>query len=172
VDAIECIKGRVSVRRFRKDPVQDMVLDEILESAIAAPSAGNLQDWELIVVRKPENKKRLAEAAMGQQMIEQAPVVVVVCTNLNKIGRYGERGTHLYSIQDAAAATQNILLAAWDKGIGSCWIGAFDEARVKGVLVIPEHVRPLAIVPLGYPAEKPSKPERWQLKDFVHKERF
>ena len=125
-----------------------------------------------MVVREPENKKKLAEAALGQSMIEEAPVVVVVCSNLKKISRYGSRGESLYSIQNTAAATQNLILAAWSKGIGSCWIGAFDEGKVRQTLVLPEHVRPLAIVPLGYPAEKPQKPERWPLKDFVHREHF
>lgn len=172
MDAISCIKGRASVRKFRKDPVQDMVLDDILEAAVAAPSAGNCQDWEFIAVREQQNKKRLVGAALGQGMIEEAPVVVVVCSNIRKISRYGSMGESLYSIQDAAAATQNLMLAAWDRGIGSCWIGAFDEGKVRQALVLPEHVKPLAIVPLGYPAEKPEKPERWPLKDFVHREHF
>jgi nitroreductase len=172
MDAMDCIKGRASVRRFKQDGIPDIVLDEVLEAAIAAPSAGNCQDWEFVVVRKPENRKRLASACMGQKMIEQAPVVVVVCSNTKKISRYGERGETLYTIQDAATATQNLMLAAWSKDIGSCWVGAFDEAEVSQLLVLPGHVRPMAVVPLGYPEEKPEKPRRWELKDFVHKEHF
>ena len=149
MDAMECIKGRTSVRRFKNEEIPDLLLDEILEAAIAAPSAGNCQDWEFIVVKKPENKRKLAEASLGQQMIEQAPVVVVVCSNLKKISRYGGRGEVLYTIQDSAAATQNLMLAAWAKGIGSCWVGAFNEGEVKEILVLPEHVRPMAVVPLG-----------------------
>jgi nitroreductase len=147
-------------------------LNEILEAAIAAPSSGNCQDWEFIVVKERQNKERLSAAARGERMIVEAPVVVVVCTNLNKLGRYGARGETLYSIQNTAAATQNLMLAAWEKGIGSCWVGAFDEDEVKQILVIPERVRPLAVIPLGYPNEKPVKPERWPLKDFVHREHF
>ncbi len=172
MDAMECIRGRASVRGFRGDDITELLMDEILEAAVAAPSAKNCQDWEFIVVKNPENRQRLAGAALGQDMIEEAPVVVVVCSNLKKSSRCGTRGETLYSIQDTAAATQNLMLAAWDKGIGSCWVGAFDEGRVRQVLVLPEHVRPLAIVPLGYPAETPKKPERWPLKDFVHREHF
>lgn len=172
METLECMKGRASVRRFRKDDVPEDVLDEILEAAIAAPSAGNCQDWEFIVVREPENRKRVSEASMGQGMIEQAPVVVVVCSNLKKIGRYGTRGEVLYSIQDSAAAAQNLLLAAWDRGIGSCWVGAFDEGELKQVLVLPEHVRPMAVIPMGYALDRPKKPERWPLKDFIHYEQF
>ena len=172
VNVIGCIKDRASVRRFRKDPIPDKVLDEVLEAGIAAPSAGNAQDWEFIVVKKPESKSRLAVAAFGQDMIGDAPVVVVVCSNLKKIERYGTRGKTLYTIQDAAAAAQNILLAAWDREIGSCWVGAFDEEEVGQILALPSHVRPMVIIPLGYPAEKPEKPKRWPLKDIVHQERF
>jgi nitroreductase len=172
MDAISCIKGRASVRKFRKDPIEDIVLEELLEAAVSAPSSGNLQNWEFVVVSRQENKDRLAEATMGQGFLSQAPLVVVVCSNLKKMGRYGSRGETLYSIQNTAAATQNLMLAAWDRGIGSCWIGAFSESDVREALVLPEHVKPLAMIALGYPAEEPVKPERWPLKDFVHRERF
>lgn len=124
------------------------------------------------MVKEPQNKSKLAVAAMGQDMIEDAPVVVVVCSNLKKIKRYGTRGEVLYTIQDAAAAAQNIMLAAWDREIGSCWVGGFDEADVARALALPSHVRPMAIIPMGYPAEKPKKPDRWPLKDFIHWEKF
>jgi nitroreductase len=169
---MECIRSRASVRKFQSKPVPGNVVDEILGAGIAAPSAGNSQDWELIVVKEPGNRSRLAVAAMGQGMIEDAPVVVVVCSNLKKISSYGTRGETLYTIQDAAAAAQNIMLAAWDREIGSCWVGAFDEADVARALALPSHLRPMAIIPMGYPAEKPRKPERWPLRDFVHWEKF
>ncbi len=169
---MSCIKGRATVRRFRKDPVSDMVMEELLEAAVSAPSSGNLQNWEFVVVTRQENRNRLSAAAMGQGFVSQAPVIVVVCSNLRKMARYGARGESLYSIQNTAAAIQNLMLAAWDKGIGSCWIGAFDESEVREAVALPGHVRPLAMVALGYPAEKPVKPERWPLRDFVHKERF
>jgi nitroreductase len=172
MDVFSCIKGRTSVRRFRGDAIRDVVLDRILEAAIHAPSSGNCQDWEFVVVRKAENRARLAEASLGQDMIKEAPVAVVVCSNLRKIARYGTRGETLYSIQNTAAATQNMMLAAWNEGIGSCWVGAFDEGKVRQALVLPEHVRPLAIVPMGYPDGKPEKPARWPLKESVHMEHF
>lgn len=172
MDVISCIRGRASVRRFRKDDIKDLVLDRILEAATQAPSSGNCQDWEFVVVRRPENRARLAEASWDQDMVGKAPVVVVVCSNLRKVARYGTRGETLYSIQNTAAATQNMMLAAWNEGIGSCWVGAFDEGKVRQALVLPEHVRPLAMVPMGYPDGEPEKPRRWPLKDSVHIERF
>ena len=100
-------------------------------------------------------------------------MVIVVCSNMRTIGdAYGERGTSLYSIQDTASAVQNMMLAAWDKGIGSCWVGSFNEEKVKAVLILPGHVRPMAIVPLGYPATKPLKPGRKSLDEVVHRDLY
>jgi nitroreductase len=171
MNTIECIKSRASVRNFRPDKIPDAVINEILEAAINAPSAGNVQDWEFIVVGRQDAKGRLAEAAWGQDFISQAPVVIVVCSNLRNIANaYGERGTGLYSIQDAAAATQNILLAAREKGIGSCWVGSFNEQKVRDIVVLPGHVRPLALVPLGYPIAEPRKTGRRNLQEVVHRD--
>jgi nitroreductase len=162
---------RKTIRRFRKDPIPDLEVEAIMEACVSAPSAGNSQDWEFVMVRTPEGRKRLAQAAMGQRQIEQAPLSIVACANSKK-NRYGMRGASLFSIQDVAAAVENILLAAWAKGIGSCWIGAFNEAEVSAALSLPGHVRPQAIITLGYPAEDVAKPKRWPPKDVLHAERF
>lgn len=173
MDTLECIRTRASVRSFKPDPIPGDVMNNILQAGVQAPSAGNTQDWEFIVVKKPELKNQLSGAALGQQMISKAPVVVVVCSNLDRIEKsYGERGVSLYSIQDTAAAVQNMLLAAWDQGVGSCWVGAFNEKAVKDALVLPERVRPLALIPFGYPTEKSMKPERIKLEDIVHEEMY
>lgn len=173
MDVSKCIKDRRDIRDFKPDPVPDNVLKEILDSAIQAPSSGNVQDWEFIVVKNQNTKKLLAEAALGQDFIAKAPVVIVVCSDLNRISySYGERGKNLYSIQNTAAAIQNLLLAAWDLGIGSCWVGAFNEQRIRETLVLPEHVRPLAIIPLGYPAKTPGKPGRRPLEEVLHREKY
>lgn len=129
--------------------------------ATMAPSAGNTQEWNFIVVKDEEIKKKLAKAALDQDFIAEAPVVIVVCADLEKISlRYGKRGELLYSIQDTALAIQNILLSAHALGLGSCFVGAFDEERVKSILELPDNLRPLAILPIGYPAEQPEKPRR------------
>jgi len=172
MDTLECIKARASVRKFTTEPIKDRDLETILEAAGHAPSAHNTQDWEFVVVKKGNRKQALAEACRGQKMIEQSPVSIVVCANLKKADRMGSRGRELYTFQDTAAATMNMLLSAWNLEIGSCWVGAFDEGKVRQLLVLPEHVRPVAVVVLGYPAEKPSKPERWPIEDFVHEETF
>ncbi len=166
------MKSRTETREFKKDPVPDDVINKILDAAVQAPSAGNVQDWEFIVVKSPETKKALALAAFEQDFIERAPVVIVVCSDLDRVAsKYGVRGSSLYSIQDAAVATENMLLAAHALGLGSCWVGALNEGRVKEILVLPTNVRPLAIIPIGYPAEKPEKHKR-DTKGVVHRERY
>ncbi len=173
METIECIKTRRSVRTYTKERIPEHITGEILEAAVQAPSAGNTQEWQFIVVSRPEIKKQIAEAAFGQHFIEKASLVIVVCADIEKIEKaYGERGVSLYVYQDTAAATQNLMLAAWERGIGSCWVGAFNEARIKGILVIPERVRPVAIIPMGYPLEKQSSPKKRPVKEVVHEERW
>lgn len=165
---IEVIKKRRSIRSFKKEPIPDDILLQILEAARWAPSAGNLQPWHFIVVKNNEVKKLLAMAALNQMFIAEAYVVIVVCAIPSvSASRYGVRGEKLYCLQDTAAAIQNMLLAAASLGIGSCWVGAFDEERVKNILRLPHYARPVAIVPMGYPAKVPTAPPRRHLKEIV-----
>ena len=173
MDALECIRTRRSVRSFRPDDIDEGTLNEVLEAATLAPSAGNVQDWEFIVVKDAERKQRLAEAALGQKFVAQAPVVIVACSDLEAIGKaYGSRGTSLYSAQNIAAAVENLMLAAWDRGVGSCWVGTFNEAKVKDTLILPPDLRPLVLIPMGRPAEAGEKPARKALGEVTHSEFF
>ena len=170
MDVVECIEGRTSIRVFKPDPVGDDVVDEGLRLANLAPSAGNLQARDFIVVRDAATKKELMHAAFQQEFVRTAPVVVVFCANLERIGHYGQRGKELYCIQDAAAALQNFSLFLHSRGLGSVWVGAFDEARAADALRTPPHVRPVAIVPVGYPAEKGVRRKRMPSGELVHRD--
>ena len=173
MQTMDCIKERRSVRKYRPDPIPDDVLNSILEAGTHAPSSGNVQDWEFIVVKNPETKTKIANAAWEQDFVKGAPVVIVVCSDIHRVSAaYGERGQTLYSVQNTSAAIQNILLAAWEKEIGSCWIGAFNESAIRNILVLPTNIRPLAIITLGYPAEVSNKPKRRDLKEVAHMERW
>lgn len=173
MDIFECIKGRRSIRAFKPDPISEEDLRKILDAAIHAPSAGNLQSWEFVVVRDKERKLQLARAALNQMFIAEAPVVIIVCANLERSGRgYGERGRTLYCIQDTAAATQNILLASYALGYGTCWVGAFREDQARKILKLPYGIRPVAIIPVGRPAESPAPRPRMPLDRVVHYETF
>lgn len=173
MDVFEAIKGRRSVRAYKDKDVSDEVVEKLIDAARWAPSAGNIQPWEFIVVRNPETKRKLAEAALGQYFIEEAPVVIVVCANeVRSAQGYGMRGKSLYCLQDTAAAAQNLILAAYAMGLGTCWVGAFREEEAKRVLKVPDGVRPVAIIPIGYPAEAPLPPMRRSIKQIIHYEGY
>ncbi len=168
MEFFDVIKKRRSVRQFKVDaPVADDHVQKILETAQLAPSAGNTQCTRFFVVRQPELKRRLASDAGHQMFIDQAPLVVVVVADLDAVGEsYGERGRSTYALQDTAAAAENILLAATDLGYGACWVGAFDEVRAAKILELPRCMRPVALIPIGVPAEPTMhRPPRRKLKD-------
>lgn len=173
MDVLEAIRGRRSIRAFQKRDIPSEIVDKIIDAARWAPSAGNIQPWEFIILRKPETKRMLAEAALGQTFIEEAPVVIVVCANENRSSQgYGVRGKTLYCLQDTAAAIQNIHLAAYALGLGTCWVGAFREEEARKILKIPGGIRPVAIIPVGYPAGKPMPRSRRPISQIVHYETF
>jgi nitroreductase len=169
----EAIKGRKSIRAFKKQDVPEEIVEKLIDAATWAPSAGNIQPWEFVIVRKPAIKKKLAQAALNQTFIEEVPVVIVVCANEKRSSMgYDLRGKTLYCIQDTAAATQNILLTAYSLGLGTCWIGAFNEDKAKEAVNAPEGVRPVAIIPMGYPNEAPSQRNRRPISQIMHHESF
>jgi len=172
MDVIEAMKKRRSIRSFKKKKIPAKILAKILEVATYAPSSGNLQNWEFILIRDENAKRKITEIAFGQSFIEEADVIIVACSNQNKMFRYGERGEKLYAIQNVAAAIQNILLAASYFDIGSCWIGAFDSKELKKFLELPENIMPHAIIPLGYPNEKPNIPKRIDWKEITFYEKY
>jgi nitroreductase len=153
-DIIDAIKERRSIRRFESTPVPDATIGRLLESAHLAPSAGNLEPWKFIVVKNDTLINRLADAAHGQDFLREAPVCIVVCADPDRsAARYGRRGLELYCLQDTAAAIQNLLLTATAYGLGTCWVGAFEEDHVKTALNLAPGLRPIAIIPVGFPAE-------------------
>jgi nitroreductase len=173
MNVFDAIKSRRSVRAFKRDAIKNDDLKKILEAARWAPSAGNRQPLEIVVVKDEAIKQRLAQATRGQDFIIDAPVVLVICANMARTSsRYDERGANLYCIQDTAAAAQNIHLAAYALGYATCWIGAFDEGKAAEVVDAPNGVRPVAIIPIGKPAEKPRAPQRIPLSEIVHEEKF
>ncbi|BDH79551.1 MAG TPA: nitroreductase family protein [Methanothermobacter sp.] len=163
---LDVIKGRRSIRRFKKRDIPREYLEKIMEAARWAPSAGNLQSRKFLIVKNPQLKNEIANAAYRQSFIAEAPVVIVACADLERSALgYGERGRNLYCLFDVAAAVENMLLTIHELGLGACWVGAFDERLVSEILDIPSTLRPVTIVPLGYPAEKPSPPPRMSLEE-------
>jgi nitroreductase len=155
MNLLETIKNRRSIRKFQKKEIPEKIIDQLIEALIWAPSAGNLQSRKFYFVFNQEIKEKLVRAALEQNFIAQVPLVVVGCADEKTALRYGERGKNLYSVCDVATSIQNLMLLAAEKGLGTCWIGAFDEKEVSKILNLPENLRPIAIIPVGYPAEKP-----------------
>jgi len=172
MEVIDAIRTRRSVRKFKKKAVPMEIIKEIIELGNLAPSAGNLQARDFIVVREQKIKEQLARAALGQHFLADAPIVLVVCSNLKRIAPYGSRGKALYCIQDASAAVQNILLTVHSKGLSSCWIGAFSEKDAADALSLPNHIRPVAIIPIGYADERADEPSHIPTKKLIHHERW
>jgi nitroreductase len=168
----EAIKKRRSIRAYKKQDVSEETVEKLIDAASLAPSAGNIQPWKFVIARNPDTKKKLAQAA-NQAFIEEAPVVIVVCANEKRSSMgYGFRGKTLYCIQDTAAATQNILLTAYSLGLGTCWVGAFNEDQAKKAINAPEEMRPVAIIPVGYPNEAPTQRNRRPINQIIHHESF
>ena len=173
MDVFEAIKGRRSIRAYTREEVSEEEVKQLIEAARSAPSAGNIQPWEFVIIRDAKIKQKLAAAALDQTFIEEAPVVIVVCADETQSSwGYGSRGATLYCLQDTAAAIQNVLLAAHALGLGTCWVGAFREELVKKVLNVPINIRPVAIIPVGHAAEKPRAPPRRSLQEIVRYETF
>lgn len=164
----DAIKLRRSIRSFQNSDVSSDVIEHILSLAIEAPSAGNLQPWRIIILSKKEDKKEVAKIAYNQNFITQAPFAIIIAADTKKcMSVYGVRGRDLYSIQDTSALIENILLIATDCGLGTCWVGAFDEKALAEFLDLPDGIRPVAIIPIGYPAENPPNRGRTPLKDIL-----
>lgn len=172
MDLLECFEKRRSVRGYLDEPIPEDVVNETLHVANLAPSAGNLQARDFVVVKDAGTRKRLAEAAYNQRFVAEAPVIVVCCANYDRIIQYGPRGRELYCLQDVAASVENMLLYIAARGYGSCWIGAIDEKAVSGILGLPAHVRPVAMVPIGKPKKDGSKPPRVKTEGLVHWEKW
>ncbi len=163
------VNHRRSVRVYAAQPVEDEKINSILTAANQAPSAGNLQAYEIYLVRSPAMLRALASAALGQMFVADAPLALVFCANPARAAHhYGDRGKRLYAIQDATIACTYAMLAAAALGLATVWIGAFDDNKVWSAIGGPEAQIPIAILPIGYGAERPARTSRRSLEDLIH----
>jgi len=169
MDVMSSIRGRRSIRRYLDRPVEDEKLNLVLEAARLAPSAGNYQDWKFIVVKDGGLRAKLADLAGAEQFVKQSPVVIAACgTNPGAVMACGQ---YKYSV-DLSIATSYMTLEAHELGLGTCWLGHFYEKEVKDILRIPEGVRVVALLSLGYPAEDPAPRPRKRLEEIVSYNEF
>ena len=163
----ETIQARQSIREFLNRAVEEDKLQRIVSAMSQAPSAGNCQAYQVLIVRDLSLRKVLAEAALGQKFVIQAPVVLVFCAALERATRHGERGRSLYALQDATTAAAYTQLAATAVGLGTCWVGAFDERAVVQGLQLNSDLRPIVLLPLGYSGATPPPTPRRPLAELV-----
>ena len=169
MNTLEAIKTRWSVRSYKSAPVPEESLTKILEAARLAPSAHNEQEWKFVVVKDSEKRKKLAEAALDQDFVGEAPVVIVaVALEPEEVL---SSGIPNYAV-DLAIAVDYMTLVAVEEGVGTCWVGAFSQEKVKKVLGIPERYKVVVLLPLGFPADKPGPKSRKNIEEIVCDENY
>lgn len=166
---LEVIKGRRSVRSFRSESIPEEHLKTILEAGVWAPSGSNVQPWEFVLVREKPTIEKIKLFSPG--LFGSPDAVVVLCINKERIKRSSKSGESV-ALMDVAMAAQNMMLAAYSLGVGSCPIASFNKTAVKELLGIPAHVDPVLMVSLGYPDKWPEPPRRRPLEEVVHYEKY
>jgi nitroreductase len=163
---------RASVRRYQDRNVPEEILEQILTLASRAPTAGNLEAWDVVIVRDPSVREVLSDAALHQEHVAQAPVLLVIGANyVRSMARYKERGI-LYALEDATIAATYMMLGAHAAGLSTCWTGAFDDEMVRDILALPAHIRPVTILTLGYGAEATISPARMDIHEHIHQDEW
>jgi len=168
MEFLDVLNQRCAVRGFTTQAIEPEKLQRILEAASLAPSAGNLQSYEIYVVSDAKKRDGLSCASLAQDYILQTPVVLVFCTHPARVEKYfSARGTSLYTVQDATIACAFAMLAAVDLGLGTVWVGTFDEKAVRIIIGAPADQTPVALLPLGYPDYQPDERIRRPLDEMV-----
>ena len=178
MDVLEAIHQRRSIRDFTDEPVPDELVWQIIEAGTWAPSSGNMQAWEFVVVKDPAARHKLVETTDAgivsragvstQEWIDDAPVVIVVCYDVKRMtARYGKKGRELLTTLDCMGCVQNMLLAATHFGLGACCIVGFYPQQLKAALPIPKELTPMLLVAMGYPQYQPAPPYRLPVEDVV-----
>ncbi len=164
MEIMDAINERRSVRSYSPDPVPGNVLGDVLEAARVAPSASNRQPWKFVVVTDPDRRSSLASAARNQGFVGEAPVIIAAVAL--EPDRLMSCQVEAYAV-DLSIAVDHMTLAAVSLGLGTCWIGAFDQDRAREVLGIPREYKIVTLLPLGYPADKPKPKSRKSLDEIV-----
>lgn len=170
MDFFEVLQTRHSIRAFLAKPIEPEKLQAILEAANGAPSAGNLQAYEICAVTRYAALRALADASYGQEFVAQVSVALVFCAHpIRSSRKYGQRGTSLYCIQDATIACSYAQLAATALGLASVWVGAFNDDAVREAIGAGKDLLPVAILPIGYAGENPEATSRRSLPSLVQR---
>lgn len=168
----DLIDRRQSIRAYEKSVLDESTIEKILQITRMAPSAGDLQSYRVVLVRSSAGKEALSDAA-GQYFITQAALVLVFFADLERSAvKYYDRGRALFSLQDATIAATYAQLAAIDLGLASCWVGAFNDEKVRRAIAAPAGLKPVAILTIGKAAESPARPARRAMDELIVHDRF
>lgn len=169
MNVFEAVSKRRSIRKYKEIEVEDEKLQNILEVARIAPSAANRQEWKFIIVKDKESREKLVEAANGQSFVAEAPVTIVACSTESE--RVMPCGQFAYTV-DLSIAVSFMILEATELGLGTCWLGAYDEEKVRNILQIPERIRVPAMFTLGYADESPHQRPRKHISEIISSEKY
>ena len=168
----ETLKRRYSCRSYINKNIDDDKISELLNNAILAPNAGNLQSWRFVIVKEESKREEIATACLQQKWMVQAPLHIIILGDIGHLKKYYKERAELYSIQDCTLAAGNILITAASLDIDSCFISAFDEGMLKRALNVPENIKPFAVLALGYSNEKPEEKKRYDINTLTFFESY
>lgn len=173
INLFDAMQKRKTTTSFTQQAVEFEKIAQIIQAGMLAPSAGNLQNWQFIVVTEKGLLRELFHHTLEQEVFMTAPIGVIVCADVDLAEKfYGLRGKRLYLIQDCAACIENMLLTAEAFDLGACWVGAFDEEKVASMFGIPKNVRAQAIILFGYPESEPERKEKKRIDYLVYFNRY
>jgi nitroreductase len=169
MDVSEAIEVRRSIRKYKNTEIEDGKLEKILKSARIAPSAANRQEWKFVVVKDANTRMKLVEACNGQKFVTEAPLLIVACsTESEKIMPCGQ---YAYTV-DLSIALSFMILQATEFELGTCWLGAYNENMVKNILNIPDDIKIVGMITVGYPDENPDARPRKTIEEIVTFEKW
>ncbi|HBN84461.1 MAG TPA: nitroreductase [Clostridiales bacterium] len=169
MDVMTAMKGRRSVRSYSSKEVEPEKLKYVLEAARLAPTARNLQTFKIVVVTDPKILDQLVEACNGQSFVAEAPVFIALCA----LQDGGNMGCGIpRHVTDCSIVMTHIILEAYEQGLGTCWLGSYNQGRVKKILKVPDEAVVVAVTPLGYPAEEIPQRKRKSLEELVSYQSF
>lgn len=175
---MEVIEKRRSIRKYKSDPIPEETLYKVLEAARIAPSWSNIQCWRYVVIKDESTKKTLAEVLPSGNPVKkaftQAPIIIAGCADPERSGYIGSQriGDKQWHVLDLGISMQQLVLAATNEGLGTCWVCWFSEKEVKDILDVPDNIDVVALTPLGYPDEEPKAKRRKSLEEIVYYERY
>ncbi len=172
MDIDKVLETRRSIREYSDKKIPWKLLSEVLNAATHSPSSGNLQNFKMVIVTKEDKKKEIATACLKQSWMEDAPTIIAICADYSKIKKFYEETYEELSLQNCTIAAYSIMLKATSLGLGTCYVSIFDSAAISRVLKLDDNIKPIIMLTIGYPNEKPEKIRRLPLSSLMNYEEY